>query len=172
MTTNPVFSTIRARIAQAQRTIVCMGINDVQQRALSFSRPELYSQDIHAQSMAFNILSAMNSLEGILRSLVTEVDGLSPNEAIKPQELLMHASLPDEGRALIIEPGVADRLEKLFIFREALKDTRAHALPAFEVLSTVSLLQSIAPNFFADVVQFMHDFERGEAPSAKFSYRP
>ena len=77
MSTHPVFLIVRAKLGEATKALVHMNELDVQQCALRVEHPDLYSPDVHAESMVTNVQGIYTHFEAILKTLANTIDGFS-----------------------------------------------------------------------------------------------
>ena len=94
MSTHPVFLIVRAKLGEATKALVHMNELDVQQCALRVEHPDLYSPDVHAESMVTNVQGIYTHFEAILKTLANTIDGFSPSGEAWHREVLLETTTP------------------------------------------------------------------------------
>lgn len=160
MSNHPLFLIVRAKIAEAKKAIEHMKINDAHQKSLAETNPALYSQTVHAESMATNVQGIYTHFESILKSLTNAIDGFTPSGESSHRDLLLQVSVAADNRDAMIQSGTLTFLTQLLRFRHAVRNNYAEDLRSSDVFENVALLENSAVNFFEDLEQFMASFEK------------
>lgn len=164
MSKHPVFLIVRAKLGEATRALGHMNAVHAQQCALRVEHPDLYSPDVHAESIVTNVQGIYTQFESVLKTLVNTIDGFSPSGEAWHRDLLLQASASDTDRPEMISVSTADGMGELLKFRHAVRNNYASALRHDDVFGNLAVLQQIAPIFLSDIDRFSDQFGAGTPP--------
>ena len=164
MAKHPIFLIVRAKIAQSSAAIEHMNAVDAQQRNLLSNHPDLYSESVHAESLAMNVLGIYTQLEAILKTLANAIDGYSPSGEAWHRDLLLQVASSDENRSEVISQETMEGMVHLLRFRHAIRNNYASEIRAKEVFENVKRLQSVSSAFLSDIERFVESFAAQDAP--------